>query len=111
MLKPLLDPDRYKVIKTGSGTAHPLPATPCLCHYEGTSALLTSFQASSKHHFLDFQTSVCGKAIFQYRFLEGMSRVGGQCNFFMQGPHRHVGHNATPSCRVHISAWAMPEEE
>lgn len=26
---------QYKVLQKGSGTAHPKPSTPCLCHYKG----------------------------------------------------------------------------
>lgn len=29
---------QYKILKTGQGASHPLPSTPCKCHYEGRTA-------------------------------------------------------------------------
>lgn len=37
---------QYKVLRAGSGDAHPLVSTPCECHYEGTLIDGTKFDSS-----------------------------------------------------------------
>merc|ERR1712021_317157 len=37
---------QYKILSKGSGTVHPTPDSPCLCHYEGTLLDGTVFDSS-----------------------------------------------------------------